>query len=100
MIVGENSRADDLDVNVTRKETDEHARLDGRRRNPAHAARVLNLEQAMEFINEDELVEVTRQTIRLRKKVLPAGQRPWRKQSNRGAAAPGASPPRSSFRTP
>ena len=39
------------------------------------APRVLNLEQAIEFINNDELVEITPGTIRLRKRVLPANQR-------------------------
>jgi GTP-binding protein len=38
--------------------------------------RVLSLEQAIEFINDDELVEVTPKTIRLRKKILAANQRP------------------------
>jgi len=38
--------------------------------------RILNLEQALEFIKEDELVEVTPQSIRLRKKVLEANKRP------------------------
>ena len=40
--------------------------------------RPLNLEQAIEFIAEDELVEVTPQSLRLRKKVLPANRRPRR----------------------
>jgi GTP-binding protein len=41
----------------------------------------LSLEQALEFIADDELVEVTPQTIRLRKRVLPANQRPKKKDS-------------------
>jgi GTP-binding protein len=41
---------------------------------------VLNLEQALEFIAEDELVEVTPKAIRLRKRVLQAGQRPRRRR--------------------
>jgi GTP-binding protein len=40
--------------------------------------RLLSLEQAIEFINDDELVEVTPAAIRIRKKVLPAGARPKR----------------------
>ena len=42
--------------------------------------RTLNLEQAIEFINDDELVEVTPQSIRLRKKVLAANMRPKRSE--------------------
>ena len=40
--------------------------------------RTLNLEQAIEFINDDELVEVTPQTVRVRKRVLAANQRPFK----------------------
>ena len=47
--------------------------------------RLLNLEQAIEFINDDELVEVTPAAIRLRKRILPANRRP-----KRGAAPEGA----------
>jgi GTP-binding protein len=43
--------------------------------------RELSLEQALEFIADDELVEVTPQTIRLRKRVLRANERPKRKES-------------------
>jgi GTP-binding protein len=39
---------------------------------------LLNLEQAIEFINDDELVEVTPRSIRIRKRVLPANMRPRR----------------------
>jgi GTP-binding protein len=76
MIVGENSRSNDLDVNVTKEKkqtnmrastADEAIRLIPPRR--------LSLEQAIEFINDDELVEVTPTSIRLRKKVLAANQR-------------------------
>jgi GTP-binding protein len=77
MIVGENSRPNDLDVNVTKEKkqtnmrastADEAIRLIPPRR--------LGLEQAIEFINDDELVEVTPKSIRLRKRILPANQRP------------------------
>jgi GTP-binding protein len=79
MIVGENSRANDLDVNITKEKkqtnmrastADEAVRL--------IPARRLGLEQAIEFINDDELVEVTPRSIRLRKRVLAANQRPKR----------------------
>jgi GTP-binding protein len=79
MIIGENARASDMDVNVTKEKkqtnmrassADEAIRLIPPRR--------LGLEQAIEFINDDELVEVTPTSIRLRKKVLAANQRPRR----------------------
>jgi len=82
MIVGENARADDIDVNVTKPK-----KLTNMRASTAEEAirlsppRSLNLEQALEFIASDELVEVTPQSIRLRKRVLPANQRTkWKRQ--------------------
>jgi GTP-binding protein len=80
MIVGENARPVDMDVNVTRQK-----KLTNMRASTADEAirltphRVLNLEQALEFIEEDELVEVTPGAIRLRKRVLSASQRPRRR---------------------
>jgi GTP-binding protein len=76
MIVGENARDADLDVNIVKEK-----KLTNIRASSADEAirlvppRLLNLEQAIEFIREDELVEVTPQSIRLRKKVLKANQR-------------------------
>jgi GTP-binding protein len=80
MMVGENARQADLDVNVTREK-----KLTNMRASTADLAirltphRELNLEQAIEFIRADELVEVTPRSIRLRKKVLAANQRPKRR---------------------
>lgn len=77
MIIGENSRDNDLDVNVTKEK-----KLTNMRAASADDTiqlippKILNLEQAIEFIKEDELVEVTPQSIRLRKKVLEANKRP------------------------
>lgn len=77
MIVGENSRDGDIDVNVTKEKKLTNIRAAG-----ADEAlrlvppRLLTLEQALEFIKEDELVEVTPQSIRLRKKILEANKRP------------------------
>jgi GTP-binding protein len=77
MIVGENARVNDIDVNITKEKKQTNMRA-----STADEAirlippRKLGLEQAIEFINDDELVEVTPTTIRLRKKVLPANQRP------------------------
>jgi GTP-binding protein len=80
MLVGENARAADLDVNVTRQK-----KLTNMRASTADEAirltphRALNLEQALEFIADDELVEVTPGAIRLRKRVLAAEKRPRRR---------------------
>ncbi|HTA47603.1 MAG TPA: translational GTPase TypA [Bryobacteraceae bacterium] len=76
MIIGENARTSDLDVNIVKEK-----KLTNMRASTADEAirlvppRLLNLEQAIEFIREDELVEVTPQSIRLRKKILKANQR-------------------------
>jgi GTP-binding protein len=76
MVVGENARNVDLNVNVVKEK-----KLTNMRASTADEAirlvpfRELSLEQALEFINDDELVEVTPQSIRLRKKVLAANQR-------------------------
>jgi GTP-binding protein len=82
MIIGENARAVDLDVNAVKEK-----KLTNMRASTADEAmrlvppKELSLEQALEFIADDELVEVTPQTIRLRKRVLPANQRPKKKES-------------------
>jgi GTP-binding protein len=76
MIVGENARDADLNVNIVKEK-----KLTNMRASTADEAirlvppRLLNLEQAIEFIRDDELVEVTPKSIRLRKKVLKANQR-------------------------
>jgi GTP-binding protein len=82
MMVGENARPADMDVNVTKAK-----KLTNMRASTADEAirltphRVLNLEQALEFINNDELVEVAPSAIRLRKRVLAANQRPKHKDA-------------------
>jgi GTP-binding protein len=79
MIIGENARAADMDVNVTKEKKQTNMRA-----STADEAvrlippRKLGLEQAIEFINDDELVEVTPHDIRLRKRVLAANMRPKR----------------------
>ncbi|MCK6528050.1 translational GTPase TypA [Myxococcota bacterium] len=76
MIVGENSRDTDLNVNVTREKKLTNMRAAGKDENIRLSPPVpTNLETAIEFIREDELVEVTPKSIRLRKRVLPANQR-------------------------
>ncbi len=77
MIVGENSRDNDLDVNITKEKKQTNMRASS-----ADEAirivppRLMGLEQAIEFINDDELVEITPKHIRLRKKVLASNLRP------------------------
>jgi GTP-binding protein len=76
MIVGENARDADLNVNIVKEK-----KLTNMRASTADEAirlvppRILNLEQAVEFVRDDEMVEVTPKSIRLRKKVLKANQR-------------------------
>ncbi len=83
MIAGENSRQDDIDVNVTKPK-----KLTNMRASTSEEAvrltppRQLNLEQALEFISDDELVEVTPGSIRLRKRILKANQRTkWKRRA-------------------
>ncbi len=77
MVIGENSRDNDLDVNVVREKKQTNMRASGSDENiQLMPPKVPNLEQAIEFIREDELVEVTPQSIRMRKKVLEANKRP------------------------
>jgi GTP-binding protein len=79
MIIGENSRPNDMDVNVTKEKKQTNMRA-----STADEAirlippRKLGLEQAIEFINDDELVEVTPKTIRVRKRILASNMRPKR----------------------
>lgn len=83
MIIGEHSRDNDIDVNVVREK-----KLTNMRASSADEAvrlvpyKAMNLEQTIEFIASDELVEVTPQSLRLRKKILAANKRPktWEKK--------------------
>ena len=76
MIIGENARNSDLDVNIVKEK-----KLTNMRASTSDEAirlvppKILNLEQAIEFVREDEYVEVTPKSIRLRKKALKANQR-------------------------
>ncbi len=81
MIVGEHSRENDLDVNVVREKkltniraaaADEALRLS--------TPRGMSLDRALEWVDTDELVEVTPATVRLRKRVLAANRRPRRER--------------------
>ena len=81
MIIGENARVVDLDVNAVKEK-----KLTNMRAASADEAmrlvppKELSLEQAIEFISDDELVEVTPQNIRLRKRVLRPNERPKKKE--------------------
>jgi GTP-binding protein TypA/BipA len=87
MIVGENSRSDDMDVNATKEK-----KLTNMRQSssdvlvPLIPHKQLSLEQALEFCREDECVEVTPATVRIRKVLLSANDR----QKNRGSRAKAA----------
>jgi len=76
MVVGENAREKDIDVNITKEK-----KLTNMRASTSDEAvhlvppRVMSLEQSLEFLAEDELLEVTPSSLRLRKKVLQANQR-------------------------
>jgi GTP-binding protein len=84
MIVGENSRSDDMDVNPTKEK-----KLTNMRQSssdvlvPLIPHKHLSLEQALEFCREDECVEVTPATVRIRKVILDAAQR-YRSTKRRG----------------
>ena len=102
MIVGENARADDLDVNATKEKkltnmraasSDETVRL--------IPPRPLSLEQALELIREDECVEVTPKSIRLRKVELSAQKRQTAtSRAKRAAASVGYGPSPAAPRAP
>ncbi|MBA3242062.1 MAG: translational GTPase TypA [Acidobacteria bacterium] len=82
MVVGENARPVDLDVNIIKEKKLTNMRAasadDAMRLIPV---KDLSLEQALEFIADDELVDVTPQSIRLRKRALKANERPKKKES-------------------
>jgi GTP-binding protein len=86
MVVGENAREEDIDVNIVKEKKLTNMRAstseEGIHLLPAHR---MSLEQALEWIREDELLEVTPDSLRLRKRVLQANIRPryWQ----RGGAA-------------
>jgi GTP-binding protein len=84
MIVGENARTDEMDVNPTKEKKLTNMRAAGSddlvRLVPP---RVMSLEQALEFIADDECVEVTPKNVRLRKLVFSASERAVKRKSGR-----------------
>jgi GTP-binding protein len=86
MVIGDNSREADMDVNITKEKKQTNMRAssaDEAIRLIPH--RELSLEQAIEWIADDEYVEVTPKSLRLRKKVLQASRRPRRWQQIRAS---------------
>jgi GTP-binding protein len=76
MIVGENSRADDMDVNITKEKQQTNVRSSTADNfEKLVPSRRLSLEQCLEFCREDECVEVTPHTVRIRKVVLDQNDR-------------------------
>ena len=87
MIVGENAREEDMNVNITREKKQTNMRSSS----ADEAIRLvpprdMTLEKAIEFIADDEFVEVTPKSIRLRKKVLDSKRRPRRWQEIKASA--------------
>jgi GTP-binding protein len=83
MIVGEYSRDNDLNVNICREKKLTNIRAAGKDENILISPhREMGLEEGIEWIADDELVEVTPESIRLRKKVLKQTDRPRRRQDN------------------
>ncbi len=79
MIVGEHAKENDLELNVVREKKLTNIRASGKDENVVLTpAKISSLEEAIEFIDEDELIEVTPQSIRLRKKILRGALRPKR----------------------
>jgi len=75
MIVGENSREDDMDVNITKEKKMTNVRSNADSFEKLVPARKLSLEQSLEFCREDECVEVTPTAVRIRKVILDATTR-------------------------
>ncbi|MDD9968772.1 MAG: translational GTPase TypA [Myxococcales bacterium] len=79
MVIGEHNRPSDLDVNVTREKKLTNIRAAGRDENVVLTPAVQHtIEEAMEFIDRDELVEITPDAIRIRKRILACNRRPKR----------------------
>lgn len=88
MIVGENNRDSDLELNVCRAKKLTNMRAAGRDDNAKIAPpKIMSLEEALEYVEDDELVEVTPKSLRLRKRLLDENER---KRAKKKAAAPSA----------
>jgi GTP-binding protein len=88
MIIGEHARPNDLDVNITREKKLTNIRAAGRDDNVLLTPpRELGIDAAMEWIDRDELVEVTPAQIRIRKKIMSCARRPRRDDERAQASA-------------
>jgi len=84
LIIGENNRANDLDVNPTREKKLTNVREKNKDENVVLAPPVvLSIDTALEFIDRDELVEVTPDAVRVRKRILEYSRRPRRRGEER-----------------
>ncbi len=87
-IVGENSRGNDMGVNVVKNKAFSNVRESNKETTVVlDAPRLLSLEAALEYIESDELVEITPTSIRLRKRLLDEGARKRAERSSRSRAA-------------
>ncbi|MDR0847275.1 MAG: translational GTPase TypA [Lactobacillales bacterium] len=76
MIIGENSRDNDLTVNITEAKKMTNVRSSNKDQTSViKKAKVMSLEESLEFVNDDEYCEVTPESIRLRKQILDKGER-------------------------
>ncbi len=83
MVVGENARDNDMDVNVTREKKLTNMRAAGADEALRLAPpRQMTLDRALEWIDGDELAEVTPEAVRIRKRILPANRRPRRSRDD------------------
>jgi GTP-binding protein len=90
MIIGEHNRPNDTDVNAIKEKKLSNVRNHGKDENVALATpRTLTIETAMEWIDADELVEVTPDAVRVRKRILPCNVRPRRQDAIEDAQASG-----------
>jgi GTP-binding protein len=90
MVVGQHNRPNDTDVNVVKEKKLSNVRNHGKDENVLLAPpRVLTIETAMEWIDADELVEVTPEAVRVRKAVLDTSRRPRRSDAIEGMSTPG-----------
>ncbi|HMJ51343.1 MAG TPA: translational GTPase TypA [Polyangiaceae bacterium] len=88
MIIGEHNRPNDTDVNAVKEKKLSNIRNHGKDENVALATpRTLTIETAMEWIDADELVEVTPDAVRVRKRILPCNVRPRRQDAIEDAQA-------------
>ena len=79
MVLGENKRETDLNVNITKEKKLTNIRAAGKDDAIVLTPpRIMSLEQCIEFIDEDELIEVTPESLRIRKKILACNIRPKR----------------------